>query len=83
MRRRWAAVAALSATPAAALVLAPDAVAAHGPRGIRTHAITSSGFPWDTVVLWAAVGIAVVLLLAWVVDQGRRRRWHLHRPAHV
>ncbi len=58
----------------------PEALALHGPR----HAVlTSGGFPWDTFFLWLVVGLAIALLVAWVVDVGRRRHWHLHRPAHV
>ncbi len=80
MRGMWSRLTALSTAAVLALGV-PDALALHGPR----HATLSSGggFPWETVLLWTAVGVFVVLILAWVVDAGRRRHWHLHRPAHV
>lgn len=54
-----------------AMVLASDALAVHN----LGHPAVSSGIPWDTVALWGGIGVAVVLLAAWLAFEGRRRHW--------
>jgi hypothetical protein len=77
MRRFWTTL----GVAVVALVLGtPDALAMHSAGGTTP----SGGFPWDTVLIWGAIGVGIVLVLAWIAVEGRRHHWHLpHRPVHA
>jgi hypothetical protein len=63
------------------MVFAQDALAMH--KEGSTASASSSGFPWATVGIWLAIGLGIVLVVAWVAAEGRRHHWHLpHRPVH-
>ncbi len=62
---------------AGAMLFASDALAMHD----MGHHTVSSGFPWDRFGLWAGIGVAAVLLVAWLAFEGRQHHWlPPHRP---
>ncbi len=76
MRRFAASVVAVAG---GAMLFVPNALALHN----YGHP-TPGGFPWETVVLWGAIGIGVVLLAAWFGLEARRHHWlPPHRPIHT
>ena len=72
----------LVALAGGAMVFVQDALAMHDV-GHRT-VTTSSGWPWDTIGLWSGIGVAIVLVAAWLAFEGRRHHWlPPHRPVHT
>ena len=62
------------------LVFAQDAWAGPFPDGYGRSA-SSFGAPSHTVGLWAAIGVGIVLVVAWLVYEGQKHEWHPpHRP---
>lgn len=62
------------------LLFAGDALAGPFPDGYGRSA-TSFSAPSQTVGLWAAIGVGIVLTVAWLVYEGQKHEWHPpHRP---
>jgi hypothetical protein len=63
------------------LLFAQEALAMHREGPVADA--SSSGFPWTTVGIWLAIGLGIVLVVAWVASEARLHHWHPpHRPVH-